>query len=84
MRRHPEREQINRLMVKTLDQVFIARAREGLSCSLFEAQTLTELVKEVYFTYYILAHLPPPDKDSCGAPAQIGERGGLFCTKADN
>jgi hypothetical protein len=34
----PEREQINRLTVKTLDQVFIARAQEGLSCSLFEVR----------------------------------------------
>jgi len=51
MIRQPEREQLNRLMVKTLDQVFIARAREGLGCSLFEAQALTELVKEVYFPW---------------------------------
>jgi hypothetical protein len=52
MIRQPEREQINRLMVETLDQVFIARAREGLGCSLFEAQALTELVKEVYSPCY--------------------------------
>ena len=51
MIRHPQREQANRLMVKTLDQVFIARAREGLSCSFLEAQALTELVKEVYFPW---------------------------------
>lgn len=51
MIRQPEREQINRLTVKTLDQVFIARAQEGLSCSLFEAHALTELVKEVYFPW---------------------------------
>ena len=49
MIRQPEREQLNRLTVKTLDQVFIMRAKEGLSCSLFEAQALTDLVKEVYF-----------------------------------
>jgi hypothetical protein len=49
MIRQAEREQDNRLMVKTPNQVFIARAREGLGCSLFEAQPLTELVKEVYF-----------------------------------
>jgi len=47
MIRQPEQEQLNRLTVKTLDQVFIARAQEGLGCSLFEAQALTELVKEV-------------------------------------
>jgi hypothetical protein len=51
MIRQPEREQINRLTVKTLDQVFIARAQEGLSCSLFEARALTDLIKEVYFPW---------------------------------
>ncbi len=51
MQRHPELEQIHRLSVKTLDQVFIARAREGLGCSLFEAQALTELVRDVYFPW---------------------------------
>lgn len=48
MIRQPRREQANRLMVKTLDQVFIARARKGLRCSCLAAQALTELVKEVY------------------------------------
>jgi hypothetical protein len=51
MTRQPEREQLNRLTVKTLDQVFIMRAKEGLNCSLFEAQALTDLVKEVYFPW---------------------------------
>jgi hypothetical protein len=51
MIRQPEQEQLNRLMVKTLDQVFIMRAKEGLSCSLFEAQALTDLIKEVYFPW---------------------------------
>ena len=51
MVRKTEREQLNRLTVKTLDQVFIARAKEGLNCSLFEAQALTDLVKEVYFPW---------------------------------
>jgi hypothetical protein len=46
-----EREQLNRLAVKTLDQVFITRAKQGLGCSLFEAQALTDLVKEVYFPW---------------------------------
>jgi len=49
MIRQPEQEQLNRLMVKTLDQVFIMRAKEGLSCSLFEAQALTDLIKEDTF-----------------------------------
>lgn len=51
MIRQPQQEQINRLSVKTLDQVFVARAQEGLRCSLFEAQALTELVREVYFPW---------------------------------
>jgi hypothetical protein len=51
MERQPELEQVQRLTVKTLDQVFVARALEGLGCSLFEAEALTELVKEVYFPW---------------------------------
>ena len=34
MKRQPEREQLNRLTVKTLDQVFIMRGKEGLALSL--------------------------------------------------
>jgi hypothetical protein len=51
MKRQPELEQMHRLSVKTLDQVFVARAQEGLGCSLFEAQALTELVRDVYFPW---------------------------------
>lgn len=51
MIRQPKYEQINRLSLKTLDQVFIMRAKKGLSCSLFEAEALTDLVKEVYFPW---------------------------------
>lgn len=51
MIRQTEIEQLNRLSVKTLDQVFIMRAQGGLGCSLFEAQALTDLVKEVYFPW---------------------------------
>jgi hypothetical protein len=51
MIRQPEREQLNRLLVKTLDQVFVTRAQDGLGCSRFEAHALTELVKEVYFPW---------------------------------
>lgn len=51
MIRQPEREQLNRLTAKTLDQVFVMRVKEGLSCSQFEAQALTDLVKEVYFPW---------------------------------
>ena len=32
MKRQPEREQLNGLTVKTLDQVFIMRVKEGVGC----------------------------------------------------
>ena len=51
MIRQPEREQLNRLTAKTLDQVFVMRVKEGLGCSQFEAEALTDLVKEVYFPW---------------------------------
>jgi len=51
MIRNAEREQLNRLTVKTLDRIFLTRAKEGLGCSMFEAQALTDLVKEVYFPW---------------------------------
>jgi hypothetical protein len=47
MIRQPKHEQHQRLTVKTLDQVFIARVQEGLGCALFEAQALTDLIKDV-------------------------------------
>ncbi len=49
MIRHPARDQPHRLTVKTLDQVFIMRAKEGLGCSQFKAEALTALVREAYF-----------------------------------
>ena len=51
MIRQPDREQLHRLAAKTLDQVFVTRAQQGLGCSLFEAQALTQLVREVYFPW---------------------------------
>jgi hypothetical protein len=66
MKRQPELEQIQRLSVKTLDQVFVARAQEGLGCSLFEAQALTELVREVYFPW-----LTQPEAIQAGQLAMI-------------
>jgi hypothetical protein len=47
MIRNPAHEQRHRLTVKTLDQVFIMRVKEGLGCSQFEAAALTDLVKGV-------------------------------------
>ena len=66
MKRQTEHEQIHRLSVKTLDQVFIARACEGLGCSMFEAQALTELVKEVYFPW-----LTQPEAIQAGQLAMV-------------
>jgi hypothetical protein len=51
MKRQPERGQLNCLTVKTFDQVFIMRVKEGHGCSQFEAEALTGLVKEVYFPW---------------------------------
>lgn len=51
MIRDTEREQLNRLAVKTLDQIFVMRLKEGLGCSMFEAEAVTDLVKEVYFPW---------------------------------
>jgi hypothetical protein len=51
MKRQPKLEQIQRFSIKTLDRGFVARAREGLGCSLCEAHASTELVKEVYFPW---------------------------------
>ena len=60
MKRQPELEQIHRFSVKTLDQVFVARAQERLGCSLFEAQALAELVREVYFPWLLHPYTPVP------------------------
>ncbi len=46
MIRQPEPEQLKRLTVKTLDRVIVMRAKEGSSYSIFEALTLTDLVKD--------------------------------------
>jgi hypothetical protein len=46
-----EREQLNRLTAKTLDQIFSMRLQEGLGCSMFEAEAVTNLVREVYFPW---------------------------------
>ena len=51
MIRNPAHAQRHRLTVKTLDQVFLMRVKEGLGCSQFEATALTDLVKEVYFPW---------------------------------
>jgi hypothetical protein len=51
MRRQPECEPLNRLTVKTLGQVFVMEAKGRLGCSQFEAQALTNLVKEAYFPW---------------------------------
>ena len=51
MIRQPEREQVCRLALNALDQVSIARAREGAGCSLFGVPALTEFVKEANFPW---------------------------------
>jgi hypothetical protein len=46
--RHPRREELKRLEGKTLDARLLAELRHGMSCSLFEAQAVLKVVKEVY------------------------------------
>ena len=41
MERQPELEQVQRLTVKTVDQVFVARALEDLGCSFPQADSQT-------------------------------------------
>lgn len=53
LKRQPELEQVQCLTVKTLEQVFVARALEGLGCSLFEAGALIGLVKDVHFPWFL-------------------------------
>jgi len=48
MKRQRERAQPNCLTVRTLARVFIIQAKEGLGCSQFEAEALTDLVEEVH------------------------------------
>ena len=59
MKRQTEREQLIRLTVKTLDQVFIMQTIERLGCSQFEAQALTNLV---------LASRSAPDTNTDNGP----------------
>ena len=66
VKRQPKMEQIRRLAAKTLDQVFIARAQEGLKCSSFEVQALTDLAKDVYFPW-----LTQPEAIQAGQLAMI-------------
>jgi len=54
--RKPGLGQLNRLTVKSPDQVFVMRAKEGLCCSWFEAEAPTESAKKVYFPW-----LPQPE-----------------------
>ncbi len=56
MIRELEREQLNRLTVKTLARVFIMRAKEGLGFSQFEAEALTDITS---YTAEAFASQPP-------------------------
>jgi len=49
MKRQQEQQIHDRLSFKTLDRQFQQGAIEGLGCSPFEAKSLTQIVKEVYF-----------------------------------
>ena len=75
MIRHSAREQLHRVTVKTLDQVFIMRVKEGLGCSQFEAEALTGLVKEVWpASVNRIQPARQPCEASRGRPAWTGTR----------
>jgi hypothetical protein len=46
--RHPRREELKRLELKTLDAQFKTTIREGVNCSPFEAEAVLDVVREVY------------------------------------
>jgi DNA-binding CsgD family transcriptional regulator len=61
--RNPKREVLNRLQCKTLDAKFLHEIRHGLNCSLFEAEAVLAVVREVYFPFFDeLSALAPPGK----------------------
>lgn len=49
--RRPQKEVLDRLSSKTLDDQFVQIVREGLNCSPFEAEAVLEAVREVYGPY---------------------------------
>ena len=49
--RNRKRETLKRLDSKTLDAQFLQEIQHGLNCSLFEAEAVLEVVKEVYFPF---------------------------------
>jgi hypothetical protein len=49
--RNQKRETLKRLDSKTLDAKFLQEIQHGLNCSPFEAEAVSEVVKEVYFPF---------------------------------
>ena len=49
--RNRKRETLKRLDSKTLDAKFLQEIQHGLNCSPFEAEAVSEVVKEVYFPF---------------------------------
>jgi hypothetical protein len=49
--RHPRREELKRLELKTLDSQFKTTIQDGLNCSPFEAEAVLDVVREVYLPY---------------------------------
>ena len=49
--RRPQKEVLERLSSKTLDDRFMQIVREGFNCSPFEAEAVLEAVREVYGPY---------------------------------
>lgn len=49
--RNKKRETLRRLDSKTLDAKFLQEIQHGLNCSLFEAEAVLDVLKEVYFPF---------------------------------
>ena len=49
--RNAKKETADRLNCKTLDDRFRVEITQGLNCSPFEAESVLEVVKEVYFPF---------------------------------
>jgi hypothetical protein len=61
--RNRGREELSRLECKTLDAKFKQEVQHGLNCSLFEAEALVNVVKEVYLPFIEqAAPVGPPGK----------------------
>jgi hypothetical protein len=61
--RNPQRDELRRLELKSLDSRFLGEIQQGLNCSPFEAEAVLQVVRDVYLSYLELEDAPgPPGK----------------------